>query len=342
VRGNQISRQWKILRLIESRKRGLTARELSYELEWDLRTVYRDLEVLNDAGFPLYTERRGKNSYWRMVEGFKDGIGSPFTMTELASLHMSRDIMRVFEGTPFHQGIEHLFDKIRVSLPPKIIRYLDTISANLKVGFGPQKNYEAFKGMISDISKATAESRCVEIRYCAASTGNVTARTVDPYHLWAMSGTFYLIGRCRLRDDIRMFAIDRIESLSLLKETFQSPKDFCLEEYLRTAFRVMTGRPEIVKVRFAPDAARVVRERIWHPTQHILDHTDGSLTATLEVPINFEIVSWILGFGSAAHVLQPAELRQRILEEHQIAAENYQDEPPEIVASMLEENPFDM
>ena len=170
MRGNQISRQWKILRLIESRKRGLTARELSYELESDLRTVYRDLDVLHDAGFPLYTERRGKNSYWRMVEGFKDGLGSPFTMTELASLHMSRDIMGVFEGTPFHEGIEHLFDKIRVSLPVEIIRYLDTISANLKVGFGPQKNYEAFKGMISDIGKATAERRRVEIRYCAAST----------------------------------------------------------------------------------------------------------------------------------------------------------------------------
>ena len=170
----------------------------------------------------------------------------------------------------------------------------------------------------------------------------MTKRKVDPYHLWAMSGTFYLIGRCGLRDDIRMFAIDRIESLSLLKETFPVPKDFSLEEYLRTAFRVMTGHPETVKVRFAPDAARVVRERIWHPTQQILEHADGSLTATLEVPINFEIVSWILGFGSAAHVLHPTELRQRILEEHQAATENYQNEQPEIIVPMLEEKSLDL
>ncbi len=342
MRGTQIARQWKILRLIESRKRGLTARELSHELETDLRTIYRDLEALQDAGFPLYTDREGKGSCWCLVEGFKSNLPLPLTMTELASLHMSRDIMRVFEGTAFQESIEGLFDKIRVSLPPEVIRYLDNISANLKVGFGPRKDYQAFKGIISEVSQATAERRRVEIQYKAASTGKVTSRKVDPYQMWAMTGAFYLIGLCHLRDSIRTFAIDRIKSLTLLKEKFSYPPDFSLEDYLQTAFRVMTGDPKTVKVHFAPGAARVVRERIWHPTQEIREDSDGSLTITLEVPINYEIISWILGFGSAAEVLQPRELRQRILEEHQAAAQNYRIRQPELRESFFREKSLDV
>jgi proteasome accessory factor B len=59
----------------------------------------------------------------------------------------------------------------------------------------------------------------------------------------------------------------------------------------------------------------VVKERIWHPTQEIREQVDGSLIITLEVPINYEIVSWILGFGSAAEVLSPATLKERIVQE---------------------------
>lgn len=326
MRGAQIARQWKILRLVESRRRGLTAQELSNELETDLRTVYRDLEALQGAGFPLYTERVGRSSYWRPVDGFKSNLPFPFTMTELASLHMSRDLMRVFEGTAFYESIEELFHKIRVSLTPEIIRYLDSISANLKIGFGPAKNYEAFKGIISDLSNATAEKHRVEILYQAASTGKATRRKVDPYQVWAMNGVFYLIGLCHLRSSVRTFAIDRIKSLSVLKEKFAYPKDFKLEDYLQDAFRVMRGDPKRIKVRFSPDAARVVRERIWHPSQEIREQEDGSLKITLEVPINYEIVSWILGFGSSAEALQPPELRQRLREEHLAAARNYATE----------------
>ncbi len=323
MRGTQIARQWKILCLVESHKRGLTVRELASKVEADLRTVYRDLEALQAAGFPLLTESAGRGSRWRMLEGFKSSLPLPFTMTELAALHMSRDLMRVFQGTVFYDSIEELFDKIKVSLPPEIMRYLSAISANLKIGFGPAKNYASFKDHISQISNATAAMRCVQIQYRAASTGKVTARTVDPYQVWAMNGAFYLIGLCHLRGSVRTFAIDRIASLNVLNDTFVYPKDFSLEAYIRDAFRVMRGDPKTIKVHFAPEVAYIVRERIWHTSQQILDQKDGSLIITVDVPITYEIISWILGFGSSAEVLEPRELRQRILEELRAAARSY-------------------
>ena len=147
----------------------------------------------------------------------------------------------------------------------------------------------------------------------------------------------YLIGLCHLRNAVRTFAVDRIRSCSVLNERFPPPEDFNMDDYLQTAFRIMTGDPETITVRFASEVSHVVRERIWHPTQEIREETDGSLVVTLQVPINHEITSWILGFGSTAQVLQPEVLRTRILGELLMVAKTYQDftATPEALAKII-------
>jgi len=330
MRGSQLARQWKIIRLLESRKRGLTVTELSDELESPIRTIYRDLEALQGAGFPLYSEKNEKQAYWKFVGGYKASSAIPFTATELMSLHMSRDLMKIFEGTAFHESIESLFEKIRACLLPETIRYLENISGRLQIGFGPPKNFQNFKEVISKVSEAAAKRKQVEILYKAASTGKETTRKVDPYQVWAMNGSFYLIGKCHIREAVRTFAMDRIKEMKVLDESFIFPKDFSLDDYLQTAFRVMRGKPEIVRVYFGPGAAQVVKERIWHPSQEIRENEDGSLTITLEVPINYEIVSWIMGFGSAAKVLAPASLKKRIQEELRATLDSYRPDTPAV------------
>lgn len=122
---------------------------------------------------------------------------------------------------------------------------------------------------------------------------------------------------------VRTFALDRIKDFRVLDESFDVPEDFSLEDYLQTAFRVMTGRPEKVVVWFRKSAAQVVKERIWHPTQEIREQEDGHLVVTLEVPINYEVISWILGFGTAARVLEPESLRNHVMQELACSLEAY-------------------
>ncbi len=281
------------------------------------------LDALLHARFPIYTEREGRNSYWRLVEGFKSGLPLPFTTTELMALHMSRDVLKVFDGTVFQEGIESLFDKVKTFLPAETIRYLERVSQGVTVGFGPTKDHDSVKEIISRVSEATGTRKRVEVVYVAASTGKETTRKIDPYQVWMMNGGFYLIGLCHLRNSVRTFAVERIRDLSVLDELFRFPEHFSLEEYLQTAFSVMGGDPEVVQVRFSTGAARVVRERTWHPTQDTQEREDGSLGVTLEVPINYEVISWIPGFGSAAEVLRPASLRNKILEEPEALALKY-------------------
>jgi predicted DNA-binding transcriptional regulator YafY len=323
MRGDQIARQWKTIKLLEGRKHGLTVAEIASNLDEKTRNVYRDLDDLQAAGFPLHSDPDDRGQRWKLMDGSKSNVPLPLTMTELMSLHMSRDILKVFEGTIFQESIESLFDKVTVTLPPETLRFLDNISGRLGVGFGAKKDFSAFKEIIAQMSEATAQLARVEISYKALSTGEETKRVVDPYQVWAMNGCFYLIGHCHLRDEIRTFAMDRITSLTVLKDSFHLPTDFSLDDYLKTAFRMMRGNPEVIEVWFRPSAAQVVKERIWHPTQEIREQDDGSVVVTLEVPINYEVISWILGFGAAAEVLSPPALKKRFVKELDAARARY-------------------
>ena len=135
MRGTQLARQWKIIRMMEPRKTGISAMDLAVELDVPLRTVYRDLDAIQEAGFPLYTEQTGKNSYWKLLDTFKKDFPLPLTATELMSLHMSRDLLGIFEGTIFHDSIESLFNKVKAVLSPETLRYLENISGRLKINF---------------------------------------------------------------------------------------------------------------------------------------------------------------------------------------------------------------
>jgi predicted DNA-binding transcriptional regulator YafY len=71
MRGDQIVRQWKIIQFLETRRYGISVAELAEELESQPRTIYRDLEALYNAGFPLYNDKDGKNSVWKLLETFR-------------------------------------------------------------------------------------------------------------------------------------------------------------------------------------------------------------------------------------------------------------------------------
>ncbi len=323
MRGTQMARQWKIIRLMESHKRGISGNDLASELDVPQRTVYRDLEALQEAGFPLYIEKEGKNSAWKMLDTFRKDFPIPMTATELMALHMSRDLLSIFHGTIFHDSIETLFQKVKAALLPETITFLEKVAGSLKVDFGPTKNFSGLNEIVKDLSEATTSRKRVEIMYQAVSTGKITKRKVDPYQVWVMNGSFYLIALCNVRNAIRTFAMDRIKSYSVTDESFEMSEDFKLEDYLQTAFRVMRGKPEKVTFRLTSGAAHVVRERIWHPTQELREIDGGGVEISVEVPINYEIISWIMGFGAAAEVIQPESLRKRVMQEFDMAARQY-------------------
>ena len=327
MRGDQLVRQWRILRTLESSKKGVTAAELAAEEGCHPRTIWRDIEALQAAGFPLYSEKDGHKSRWNFVEGYKFHLPVPFTVTELMSLYFYRDVLGVFKGTVFYDSLNELFRKVKSTLPPESLSYLRRIEQTFHIGFKPFKDYSEFKEIINQINEAVLEGRVIEMSYYSMSSGRETTRKVDPYKVWIFNGTLYLIGWCHVHDEVRMFVLDRIRLLHVTDARFIPPDGFDLDEYMQDAFGVIRTDAEKVVIRFDPALERYVRENIWHPSQVFKKYKDGSLRMTIEVGGLREVMGWVLGFGRQAEVLAPAHLRRAVAEELAAAADQYVEGP---------------
>jgi predicted DNA-binding transcriptional regulator YafY len=312
MRGNQVARQWIILRIIEGCTRGRTVQQLHEDTGIPTRTIYRDLQALCDGGFPLYPEKEGRDSYWTLTSTHKKSGGFPLTPTELMALHVACDLLTSFRGTFIEESIQGVFEKVKAYLTDERKEFVKRISEAIHVGAFPKRDYGAFDKTMGAISDAVSRNKRIRMTYTAISTGRTTRRRVDPYHVLMLNGSVYLIGYCHLRKQVRTFALERIKELETLDAGFTVPKDFSLDIYLQSAFKIMTGEPEWVRIKFDAAVAHTVSERVWHPTQHIEKRPDGSLEVALRVPINYEIISWVLGFGPSAEVLEPDHLRKTL------------------------------
>jgi predicted DNA-binding transcriptional regulator YafY len=327
MRGDQLGRQWRIIQTLLTSRYGKSAADLARELDCHPRTIYRDLEALQVAGFPMYTERVDGKNLWSLLDTVKHHLPIPFSLTELMALYFSRDMLKVFKYTAFYDSLETLFQKIKTTLPPESVNYLKTVEQTLKVGIKPFKDYAQFREIINQVTEAAAKRRSIEIVYYTMSRNKKTRRVVDPYRIWFFNGTLYLIGHCHLRREIRLFALDRIKMLHQTNDTFTVPEDFDLDEFMRPSFGVFQGEPVTVKIWFAPDISGYITEKTWHESQKIQHMDDGSIIMEAEVAGAEEIKFWIMSWGARAIVLEPASLREEIRSETLAMLENYSGTP---------------
>jgi predicted DNA-binding transcriptional regulator YafY len=294
---------------------GKTVNDLAAELDCHPRTVYRDLDALQVGGFPIYNEKVNGSKFWALMESAKKPVPIPFSLPELIALYFGRDVLKILKNTVFHDSLESLFKKIKTTLPAESQKYLKQIEKSLRAGSGPHKKYDKFRDTIETLNETVIKKQVVEIVYYTMSRKKVTRRKVAPYKLWFYDGTFYLIGHCRSKKDIRIFAVDRIKMLSLTGEQFEVPADFDVDQFMKTSFGVFQGQPVHVKVHFTSDAAGYVKEKVWHVSQKLSEKKDGSVILEMDVAGTKEIKHWILRWGSQAQVLEPCSLREEIRSE---------------------------
>ncbi len=323
ARNNQTIRQWHVVRRLES-STGLTLRELADGLPdgvpKHLRTLRRDLDALEGSGFPLVTDSVNGQTRWKLLDGFKRLPALGFAPSELMALVFSRDLLRPLQGTHIHAALDSALTKASAALPPSGLDFVRQMREFLSVRFGPHKTYRAHRAVIDRASRAIAERRTVQMRYLSASSGKTGRREVDPYHLWYAAGGLYLIGYCHRRRDVRLFAVERIRSLTLTDHPYQLPLGFDVEAYVQDALVVMRGRQIAVELLFDRATAAWARDRVWHPSQQLAPLRDGRLRMTLRVADTRELVGWILSFGRGVRVVGPTGLRDRVRHEAQAVA----------------------
>jgi len=329
ARGDQLARQWKIIETLIASHTGKTVAELADELDCNPRTVYRDLEALQAAGFPFYTDRVDGKNLWSLLDTLKHHIPIPFTLTELLALYFSRDMLKFLQNTVFHESLESLFEKIKTTIPAESKKYLDTVQQTFQVSLKQFKEYGKYREILNTIKDAALNRKTVEMVYFTMGRRKEAKRRVDPYRILFFNGTFYVIGYCHLRKDCRTFALERIKMLTTTDESFSVPEDFSLEGYMGSGFGVIGGKPERIKIWFSPDIAGYIKEKTWHESQVITQQRDGSVIFDAEIAVTAELLSWIMSWGAKAEVLEPESLKDQIHKEALAMLKAYNETPNE-------------
>jgi predicted DNA-binding transcriptional regulator YafY len=320
-RGNQLTRQWQLLQLID-RPAGVVVDDAARELHCAVRTIWRDLQVLQEAGFPVYDEQMadGRRSVWKVDDTFKRRLPLKLTLLEIAALLMSRELLGSGNAAVLGPAVRSSFEKIAGILSKDALSLIDRIRETIGVrAFGAKLQAPSAEHLAA-IQGALLDRRCLRLRYYSMSRDEITDRRVDPYHLTLHGGGFYLVAYCHLRQAIRIFAVERIRECEALRARFDMPEPFDVKKYLEGAWGVIRGDVVTVKVTFARSLGRYIRDRLWHPTQKFRDLNGGRLEMTLHVADTLEVRRWILGFGVEAEVIAPAALREALRREAEALA----------------------
>jgi predicted DNA-binding transcriptional regulator YafY len=326
-RNAEVIRQWTILREIEhARTAGVTIDELAALCDVTTRTIRRDLQALEEAGFPLFDDKGrddGKTRWLVNGQAFK-GLSAGLTVSELCALYFSRTLLESLSGTPFRDEVESAFEKLSSALTPHMRQFLDQLPRVIATKADPTRRKEdpRQQRLIARALEATLHLRQATILYHSKSSDRTKTYLVHPYRLAYAQGGLYLLAYVPEYSEVRTFAVERLQEISLLEERF-TPIEELPDAAFPHSLGVHSGPPERVEIEFQPAVADYVRSREWHGSQALEDDSTGGVRMTLDVCLDRALQSWILSFGPFARVVAPQALAKAIAEQFEEARARY-------------------
>jgi proteasome accessory factor B len=323
-RNQEVIRQWKVLHALESSRHGCTIPALAAELHVTTRTIRRDLAALQEAGFPLFDERDADGRVsWRLDGRVLKGLETGFTLPELCALYLSRNLLEAVAATPFQRDLTLAFSRLERLLSPRMRQFLDRLPAVLTAKPGPRaRGGGSSADVVAKLLEATLHHRTASMRYHSVSSGAEKDYLIHPYRLAFAQGGLYLLAYVPAYKDIRTFALDRVASVSLKKQTFE-PKASGGGDVFANSLGVNTGPAARVEIEFDRRVAPYVRARVWHTSQEVREQPTGALVVSMNVCHDWALRSWILSWGRFARVLTPPALAKEVRLDLQAASERY-------------------
>ena len=305
----------KILELIQSRGRW-TTKALAEELDCSERTVYRYLDVLKFAGVPFY--REGPQHFVRVRPDYKFPI---LTLTEDEALGQAlATIATSAPGLDVGHGASATTRKLEAVSQSDIKEILADTAQLVSVLDLKLADHSKHREAIKTIQFALLEERQITGLYESPYEPKPVKVRLHGYRLCLVKNAWYIIGRPHDGNEPRTYRVARFKTLQMLDQPADVPDDFDLKEYFGNAWSVFRGdKTYNVEIRFTPEAAKVVTETVWHHTQKAKSHKDGSATLSFQVDGLEEVGNWVLGWAGSAKVVQPAELRNMVIEKLQDA-----------------------
>ena len=315
---NRVDRLLALILVLQSR-RVVTAEELAAQFELSIRTIYRDLAALGQAGVPIIAEA---GVGYMLMKGYHLPPVN-FTAEEASALIMGGLLIgqRADGGTKTRMDSALL--KIRGILPRE---YQDRI-ARLERGLATTANIKApAQADLSLLQQALGGRNVLRFHYQGAGQADSTERAAEPLGLIHYLERWHLIAWCRNRQGLRDFRTDRMTGVTVLPETFPPRADFDIRHYIRTA---MPAPRLKARVRFTPLAADRALREWWMGVLDEEREPDG-VTLTLAAVEWEQLVGWLQSFGVEATVLSPVSLRRQLVAAAQETARHHEKPPSKV------------
>jgi predicted DNA-binding transcriptional regulator YafY len=290
---------------------------------WEVssKTIQRDLDYLRDSlQAPIEYDSRRHGYYY--TEGTWKMPAVDLHESDLFAIFIAEQALEQYAGTPIHERLSAIFDRIRQSLPATVA--VDPSSFGGAFTFQPRPVPQVSTEAWDAVMGALRKGRRLRIRYRIVRAGTITVRTIDPLRLVSREGEWYLLAWDRNQKGVRTFALARFLAAEELTEARTIPEGLDDASFAKDGFGGYWGTEEhSVRIRFTRAAAPYVEERTWHPTQHIERERDGSIVLSMKTSHLSGVRRWLLSWGSAARALEPRELVLEVADELEKAARMY-------------------
>ncbi len=289
---------------------GATVYEISERLGISVRTAIRYLRALEDTGERLYDDREGRQKIWRLMPSTREAY-LRLTTSQMTSLYLSRRVFDFLEGTGFKEDLDEIFDQLGATLKRKDFVAARNLERKLfNVNEAPYI-YEGRIEDVNDIITALIREDRLEARHTSVGRGK-KAFMLEPYTLLVYKKGLYLAGHSEHAGAVRTFALDGFRQVDWQRnDRFEYPEDYEPHQLVDGNFGLIGGDEIKVRIFFADRVVRFVKRRKWHPTQKI-KKVEGGIEFTMTVKGGVEIISWVLGFGEHAELLEPPQLRDAV------------------------------
>jgi predicted DNA-binding transcriptional regulator YafY len=323
-RGDQVTRIYKIISILEGNSHGLTVKEIHERVkdQFDAteRTVRRDLQAIESFSFPLEviepdadSDRDAKGTLYKMNRSMKVAKHLTLTPGELFGLYLMRGMLKPLQDTIFYHDLNTFFVKVDSLIPEKDRTYLGEISQELHFEPAPRWGLGIDPDSLETVRAACTNAQVLEFEYESANSQTRKKRRVGPHFLYFAKGSLYLMGEDLGDQTLKVFSIPRMNSVAMSPTPYDTKK-VDPEQYFSGSFGVFRNE-EVQKVtlRFDSTVTPYVRERRWHASQQVVKLADGGLEMILQVGITPDFIQWVIGFHKHVLVVHPVALENELV-----------------------------
>lgn len=347
-RHEQLLRVFHLIDILFGARQPLSTAELKDRLrdrgvieEMSDKNIRRDIEFLGKFGYAVkQSKKRSARGTTCQAWAIEPGRGATelaapvITLPELLSLAVARDFLAPLAGTFYWRGISQLMARVERIATPALLEYAEAHKEGLVVHPKPARSkYKA--RTLNAINRAIRNSLELSIRYTSLADDRPRTHVIHPEALVLYDGSIYIAGykpRSTGKggpDDgsdgaVRFFKLDRVAEARPSSRTFErrkEPIDALLADSI-TIFR-SADPPRRYRIRIDASRARWAREKPFHPRQKVRGQADGSVVLEIERAWDDEMIPQLLALGDCVEVIEPEDVRERILEAAQKIAAKY-------------------